>query len=405
MGERSRSTFALPAQSLVADYLCQSRASLTQYDIDMRPRFRDISSAEREWLAGLDMDVYVPIHAQDEWIGLLALGPKISGNRYFGDELLFLSTFADQTAVALENARLFDDLKARSEEIARLNQDLVRANTELARVGQAKSDFIDIASHELRTPLTQVRGYADMLKEMLEEESLKPETGARMLKGLKLAAMRLEEIIDTMFDVAQIDTETLELKLVSESVSRVVEGAVEEWIEALKERKHTLTLQGLDDLPHVQADYKRLKQAFSHLIQNAIKYTPDGGQIRIKGQLLEWVLPQDQAIEIVISDTGIGIAEDDLDQIFAKFYRVGNVLLHSTGKTKFKGAGPGLGLPIARGIVEAHGGRLWAESAGCDEEKCPGSEFHVVLPLHPKTQSTGRQRPNTLRVAPNPLLS
>ncbi len=390
MGDRRSSSFNLPAQSLVADYLCQSSTPLTQYDVDMHPRFRDISPAEREWLSGLNMDVYVPIRAQDEWIGLLALGPKISGNRYFEDELLFLSTFADQTAVALENARLFDDLKARSEEVARLNQDLTQANAELARIGQAKSDFIDIASHELRTPLTQVRGYADMLKEMLEEATLKPETGDRMLKGLKSAAERLEEIINTMFDVAQIDTETLELKLLPESVSRVIEGAVEEWTEALSERKHTLTLQNLDDLPHIQADYKRLKQAFSHLIQNAIKYTPDGGQIRIEGQLLEWVLPQDQAIEIVVSDTGVGIEKDDLERIFEKFYRVGNVLLHSTGKTKFKGAGPGLGLAIARGIVKAHGGRIWAESAGCDEEKCPGSEFHVVLPLRPQAPTTSK---------------
>jgi signal transduction histidine kinase len=330
------------------------------------------------------MDVYVPIYAKGEWIGLLALGPKLSGDRYFDDELVLLSTLADQTAVALENARLFDDLKAQNVEIERLNEDMAAANRELARMGQAKSDFIDIASHELRTPLTQVRGYTDILKEMIEYKSLSPESGEQLTRGLKQASERLEEIIDTMFDVAQIDTETLELNLFPESIASIVDAVVKTWATALEERKLTLTVEDLVDLPSIAADRKRLKQAFSHLIQNAIKYTPDGGQIRITGGLLEWTLPQDQAIEVVVADTGIGIAPDDLERIFEKFYRVGDVLRHSTGKTKFKGAGPGLGLVIARGIVEAHSGRLWAESPGYDEVTCPGGEFHVVLPVHLK---------------------
>jgi signal transduction histidine kinase len=94
--------------------------------------------------------------------------------------------------------------------------------------------------------------------------------------------------------------------------------------------------------------------------------------------------PREQAVEIVVADTGIGIAPDDLGRIFNRFYRAGDVMSHSTGKTKFKGAGPGLGLTIARGIVEAHGGRIWAESLGYDEQTRPGSQFHVVLPVQPR---------------------
>jgi signal transduction histidine kinase len=374
----------LSAESPVADYLRQERSPLTQYDIDLHPRFREVSSAEREWFTGLNADVYVPIYAKGEWIGFLALGPKRSGDRYFDDELTLLSTLADQTAVALENARLVDDLRARTREIERLNEDLARANVELTQMGQAKSDFIDIASHELRTPLTQVRSYSDILKEMIETDSLSAKGGTKLTQGLKKAAERLEEIINTMVDVAQIDTETLELTLFSESVDSIVKSAVDTWTTALKERNLTLTVEGLESLPSISADYKRLKQMFSHLIQNAIKYTPDGGQIRITGRMLEWTLPQDQSVEIVVADTGIGIAPENLERIFEKFYRVGDVLLHSTGKTKFKGAGPGLGLTIARGIVEAHGGRIWAESAGHDEKTCPGGEFHIVLPVQPR---------------------
>ena len=382
MGAEDPTPGVLSVHSPVANCLRREHRPLTQYDIDLLPRFRKTLPGERAWLAGLNMDVYVPIYAKGEWIGLLALGPKVSGDRYFDEDLILLSTLADQTSVALENARLFDDLKVRNEENEQLNKELADANLELERLDQAKSDFINVASHELRTPLTQVRGYTEILSDMSDDKSLTPDMANRMTAGISKATRRLEEIIDTMFIISKIDTQTLALDPSMTSVSTLVSTAVDTWTTALEERKQTLTVEGLADLPSVTADAKRLQQVFSHLIQNAIKYTPDGGVIYITGRLLgEGMSPQDQSIEIVVSDTGIGIAPEDLDRIFEKFYRVGDVLLHSTGKTKFKGAGPGLGLTIARGIIEAHGGRIWAESAGHDEKACLGSQFHIVMPV------------------------
>jgi signal transduction histidine kinase len=383
-GDEEPTLFPLPFDSPVADYLRREHSPLPQYDIDLHPRFQGMTSEERDWFTSLDVDVYLPIYAKGEWIGVLALGPKYSGDRYHHDDMVLVSTLADQTAVALQNARLFDDLKAQHAEIERLNENLAMANRELAEMSRAKSDFIDIASHELRTPLTQVRGYSDLLNDMIQEDTLNPREGWTMTQGLKKAAERLEEIVNTMFDVAQLDTETMDLNLMRQPVSAIIDGAVRNWAMPLEERNLTIKIEGIEDLPPITADSKRLKQAFSHLIQNAIKYTPDGGDIRITGRMLEWTLPQDQAIEIIVADTGIGIDPEDLERIFEKFYRVGDVLLHSTSKTKFKGAGPGLGLTVARGIVLAHGGRIWAESEGCDEETCPGCEFHVVLPVQPR---------------------
>ncbi|MFZ5915985.1 MAG: ATP-binding protein [Chloroflexota bacterium] len=375
----------LAAQSPVAQCLRREHRPLTQYDVDLLPRFRAMPPSERAWLASLDMDVYVPIYAKGEWIGLLALGPKVSGDRYFDPDLALLSTLADQTAVALENARLFQDLQMRNAENERLNEELAVANRELARLDEAKSDFINVASHELRTPLTQVRGYTDILNEMSRDGSLSPELAAQMTQGIGKASQRLEEIINLMFDVSQIDTQTLSLNPSEVSLAAIVAGVSDSWAAAFEERRQTLSVAGLAGLPLILADGKRLGQVFSHLVQNAIKYTPDGGQIQISGRLLgEGVLPPDQSIEVVVADTGIGIAAQDRERIFEKFYRVGNVLLHSTGRTKFKGAGPGLGLTIARGIVEAHGGRIWVESPGHDEAACPGSRFHVVLPVQPR---------------------
>lgn len=375
----------LSFESPVANYLRLKQRPLTQYDIDLLPRFRKTAPAERAWLASLDMDVFVPIYAKGEWIGLLALGPKVSGDRYFDDDLIMLSTLADQTAVALENARLFDDLRIQNAENERLNKELAAANRELARLDQAKSDFIDIASHELRTPLTQVYGYNDLLGGAIRGGSLTPEAGLRWTQGVRKAGTRLKEIVDLMLDVSRLDTETLALDVSLIPLARVVNAAVDVWATSLEERKQSLTVEGLGELPPITADGERLKQVFSHLIQNAIKYTPDGGHIRITGHLLyEGLPPQDQTVAVIVADTGIGIAPDDLERIFEKFYRVGDITSHSTGKIKFKGAGPGLGLTIARGIVEAHGGRLWVESSGHDEQICPGSEFHVVLPVQPR---------------------
>lgn len=384
MGEEDPPSAVLSDGSPVVNCLRWERRPLTQYDIDLLPRFREIPPTERAWLDSLGMDVYVPICTKGEWIGLLALGSKVSGDRYFHDDLILLSTLADQTAVALENARLYDDLKARNAENESLNEDLATANRELARLDHAKSDFINVASHELRTPLTQARGYTEMLNEMSEDGSLTPDMSKSMIAGISKASRRLEEIVDTMFIISRIDTQTLALDPSETSVNMIVGVTVNSWATALEERKQTLMVEGIAELPLVTADAKRLQQVFSHLIQNAIKYTPDEGQIRITGRLIgKEMLPQDQTVEIVVADTGIGIASEDLERIFEKFYRVGDVLLHSTGKTKFKGAGPGLGLTIVRGIVEAHGGRIWAESPGYDEETCPGSQFHIILAVQP----------------------
>ena len=115
------------------------------------------------------------------------------------------------------------------------------------------------------------------------------------------------------------------------------------------------------------------------MLSNAIKSTPDGGRIEIIGHA--YTESSGQFVEVIVKDNGIGIDPADQHKIFDKFYRTGDLMKHSTGKTKFKGAGTGLGLSLVKGIVDAHGGRIWAESLGHDEQTCPGSNFHVLLPL------------------------
>jgi signal transduction histidine kinase len=143
----------------------------------------------------------------------------------------------------------------------------------------------------------------------------------------------------------------------------------------LRTRKLTIDIREFDGSKQwISIDATRLTQALRNVIHNAIKYTPDGGTINIDGRRLSGF------IEVTISDTGIGISAEDQAVIFEKFGQLGRVDLHSSGKTKFKGGGPGLGLPIARGILEAHGGSIWVQSEGHDEIKNPGSTFHILIP-------------------------
>jgi signal transduction histidine kinase len=377
-GERQIKIITLASDHPIVKQLVQDQRPLLQYDLDLLPAYRAVSSPEREWFNHLEAEVYLPIFSKREWIGLLALGAKISGNRYSENDLVTLSALANQTAVALENARLVENLVQLNTELRQAYRALDKANRDLERLDQTKSDFISIASHELRTPLTTIIGYTEML---LKDESI-PATMRTMLQSISKGTHRLHEIMDSMFDIAQIDTRTLQLHLTpvdTAGLIREVSGSLE---KSLKERKQSLSIN-IPSLPLAKADPHLLKKLFQHLLTNAIKFTPNNGKITVGARVLPThssELPNG-GVEIVFSDTGVGVDPAAQDIIFSKFYQPGDVSKHSTSKTRFKGSGAGLGLALAKGIVEAHGGRIWVESKGYDEVNFPGSKFHVVLPL------------------------
>ncbi len=364
---------------------------LFQYEIEHHPSLREAPRAEREWFKKLRMEIYLPIRSQDELTGILALGPQGTGEPYSPRAIEFLSTLSQQSGVALQNASLFEGLRALNIHITELNENLRAAYERLERLDKAKADFLAIASHELRTPLTQVRGYIDVLSELSASGALSPEQLTRISSSIAAPVRRLESIINALLDASRIDTEGLSLHFVPTSLATTMRMAVDAWAHALKERQITLTTEGIEEIPPIHADQQRLFQAFGNLISNAIKFTPDGGRIAITATPLD-----NEHFEVTISDTGIGISKADQELIFEKFYRVGSVSLHSSGEYKFKGAGPGLGLPIARGVIEGHGGCIWVESEGYDEERCPGSTFHIVLPYKAHRGACRWQRPKDL---------
>jgi signal transduction histidine kinase len=365
---------------------------LLQYDIDYHQQFAAAADDERQYFSQLAMDIYAPIVGDDELIGLLAVGPKANDAPFRPGEIDLLAALANQTVVALENARLVRGLRELNERISALNEDLTTTNERLQRLDSVKTDFLTIASHELRTPLTQLQGYSDLLQEMVGRGLAEIEEVETITRSLGQATRRLTGVITALMDVTEIDIQSMDLDFTRTDLSAVVKAAVEPYAEAIEERRQVLTARGLRSLPLIFADQKRLTQVFVNLITNAIKFTPDGGEIEVVGQVYEKDNEGNPlSVRVTVRDSGIGIDRSYHQLIFEKFFRVGPVNLHSTGITKFKGAGPGLGLPIAKSIVEGHGGRIWVESPGCDEEHCPGSVFHVVLPVQPLVMAA-RQR-------------
>lgn len=263
-------------------------------------------------------------------------------------------------------------------ELRHANEELRRALRQLERLDRTKSDFIQVSAHELRTPVAALKGYAQIMEGhpvVAEDDGLRA-----LVQGVSTGTERLHRIFDSILDMSRVINGELEIHRSPVSMQVVFHGIQGNFDDALAERGLEMELVGLDGLPFCPCDPNLLYKALRHLVNNAIKYTPDGGTITVTGREVE-VPELGPAVEIAVEDTGIGIAANDLDLIFEKFYRTGEVALHSSGTTDFKGGGPGLGLAIAQGIVLIHGGRIWAESPGYDEETCPGSRFVVQLPL------------------------
>jgi signal transduction histidine kinase len=258
--------------------------------------------------------------------------------------------------------------------VAHISSEMEKVRKQIERVDRSKSTFISVAAHELKTPITLIEGYASMMEDLLRAgKGINLES---LLAGMTTGIDRLRSIVDDMLDVSMIDNSLLKLNFQPMQVAQMLDALYLEVEDTLKKRNLHMEVKSFDgNRQWLYVDPARMMQAIRNVIANAIKFTPDGGIITIDGRTLKGF------IEVTIADTGIGISHDDQATIFEKFGQLGRVDLHSSGKTKFKGGGPGLGLPIARGILDAHGGSIWVASPGYDEQACPGSIFHILIPI------------------------
>lgn len=266
-------------------------------------------------------------------------------------------------------ANTFDEM---TENLQHRTLELEKTNKILEQMDRTKMRFIQVAAHELRTPLTLTQGYA----QMVQYKSKDNEELTRFTRGILEGTSRMIEIIDNMLDVSRIDMKQLDYMPTAVRLDETIAMVRKTFAHALEERKLTFEMEGLQELPVIEGDKDLLYKLFYHVIGNAIKFTPDGGKILVCGKR-----PDSNHVEVSIQDSGIGVDPENQKLVFEKFYQTGEVLLHSSGKTKFKGGGPGLGLAIARGIVNSHHGDIWLESPGFDERTNPGTTVFVRLPI------------------------
>ncbi len=290
----------------------------------------------------------VPLLLEEEVIGVLAVTRKTPGE--FAPEIVrLLTTFATQSALAIQNARLFREIEDKGRQ--------------LEAASRHKSEFLASMSHELRTPLNAVIGFSEVLLERMFGEVNEKQT--EYLQDILSSGRHLLSLINDMLDLSKIEAGRMELALAPFHVPEAIENAV----TLVKERaaRHGIALHVDVDprLGELVGDERKIKQVLLNLLSNAVKFTPDRGRIGVKAVLA------DGLIEISISDTGIGIAPEDQKAIFEEFRQVGS---DDTRKHE----GTGLGLTLTQKFVEMHGGRIRVES-----EMGRGSTFTFTLPIRP----------------------
>jgi signal transduction histidine kinase len=270
-------------------------------------------------------------------------------NGFQREDILWLETVADLIALAIENANLREELQA---------------TKALEEANRLKAELISTLAHEMRTPLTSIKGYSTAL--LMEEVSFKPKSQKEFLTIIDEECDTLQDLIHDLLESSIIDAGLLKLEPQPVLLPRLTQGVVEDM--AHRTQKHRFMVDFPDQFPIVDADPHRVEQVMRNLIDNAVKYSPAGGLVIIRGEARE------DDIVISVADQGVGIAPEHLNRLFEKFFRIESGLGRHV-------VGSGLGLPIARTIVESHGGRIWAES-----QVGEGSTLYFTLPLKGPSQ-------------------
>jgi signal transduction histidine kinase/HAMP domain-containing protein len=292
---------------------------------------------------GMRSVLAVPLRGRHSNLGVIQLEHPHPYAYDASDERI-LASLANQAAIAVENVRLFDEAAK------------VQALRELDRL---KSELLSTVSHELRTPLASIKGYAGtLLRDDVEWDN---DTRREFLQIIDEESDRLGELIEDLLQMSQIEAGILRVDPTPMKLPRMVQRVVKKARSSAS--SHHLSVAFSADFPEVRADPRRTEQVLRNLVENAIKYSPDGGTVTVRGDV------QGREALISVSDEGIGIAPEDLARVFDRFYR-------ADGQAVRRAGGTGLGLSICQGIVQMHGGRIWAEST-----PGAGSTFFFTLPL------------------------
>jgi len=269
--------------------------------------------------------------------------------------------------------KAYERLQLSNQNLAVANRELELANRKLKELDQLKSDFISVVSHELRTPLTSIKAFTELI---MMKQRMTTEKRGRLLSIINNETDRLARLINDILDLTKIEAGKLSWHISRVSLPEIIHNSVTN-IQSLADNKSlAISTRVPDSLPRLYGDRDRLVQVITNILSNAIKFTPYGGTISIDAFT---ELDHRHQIVVQVADTGVGIPAKDLDIIFEKFRRSGDVLTNNA-------EGTGLGLAITKQIVEYHGGRIWADSL-----IGKGSTFSFTLPLDKVWQIEGEQ--------------
>jgi signal transduction histidine kinase len=299
--------------------------------------------------------ICMPLFTGQTNVGVLMLESWRQTDIFVHEDIAWLEAVADLIALAIENARLRRQLQA--------TQALEEAN-------RLKAELISTLAHEMRTPLTSIKGYSTAL--LMEEASFDAETQAEFLQIIDEECDVLQDLIHDLLESSIIDAGLLKLEPQPVLLPRLAKDVADDMVH--RTQKHRFLVDFPDRFPIVDADPHRIEQVLRNLVDNAVKYSPQGGLVVVRGEV-----HKDEVI-VSVADQGVGIAPEHLNRLFEKFFRVESGLGRHV-------VGSGLGLPIARTIVESHGGRIWAES-----QVGEGSTLYFTLPRRgPSQELEGQQ--------------
>lgn len=287
--------------------------------------------------------------------------PKLDKAYYLHVKVTPLMSVRDEVEQVLLVAMDTSSKVRLENQLERSYEKLTQTYQELERVNKMKSQFIDVVSHELRTPLTVMRGYVDLMDS--EYSSKMDPKFSQRVRTIKANTDKLYALVESMLDVSRLEKGSLEIHPEPVRLDVILEELVKIIMPEAHGKKQTLTLDVEGKLPLVMADRRRMKDVFNNIIDNAIKYTQEGGRIQVGAR------DEGKIIHVWVRDNGVGIPLENLGRIFDRFYIVAsNALAHQVNRI-------GLSLPISKGIIEAHSGRIWVES-----QVGKGSVFHIDLP-------------------------
>jgi signal transduction histidine kinase len=312
--------------------------------VNMTPANEKIFSAATAGLSQPLSAICVPLMTGQTKAGVLTLLNLRQATSFTYEDLAFLQRVADLMTLTIENMRLREELEA---------------TLALSEANRLKAELISTLAHEMRTPLTSIKGYSTAL--LMEESAFSPETQREFLQIIDEECDVLQDLIRDLLESSIIDAGLLKLEPQPVRLPRVAQGVTDDI--ARHTQKHRFLLDFPEDLPILDADPDRIAQVLRNLLDNAIKYSPQEGLVVVRGEVRE------DEVVVSVADQGVGIAPEHLNRLFEKFFRVKSGLGRHV-------VGSGLGLPIARTIVESHGGRIWAES-----QLGQGSTFYFTLPL------------------------